>query len=136
MRQRRARGVTLVHDREDRSADVSRAALPGLCHEGQRFVVELAQGSPVLVSVDDDLLPLECWVQVRNDAHRPAGRPVAEPQRLRRGLVLVARAERAARELVLDFVRRAGPGGPRRGDGYPATGDRITTKIRHPAWAI
>jgi hypothetical protein len=57
--------------------------------------------------VDDDLVPLECRVPVRDDARLPVGAASREPQDLRRCLVLSAAAEGAVGELLLRLRRDA-----------------------------
>ena len=67
--------------------------------EAELAVVELCDRAPVIGRVGDDLLALECGIEVREDANLPVatGR---KPERLGWRLVLAAGAERAARELV------------------------------------
>ena len=69
----------------------------------------------VLRAVHHDLLQLEGRVEVRHDAHVPAGRPVAEAERLGRRPVFVAGAERAVLTLIRGDRRCARPArAPRR----------------------
>jgi hypothetical protein len=114
--------VTFVHERKDGSAGVSRPALPCLGDEIEGRIVEVAEGPPVLETVNDDLLALEGRVEVRDDAYAPARRPVAQAECLRRRAVLTAGIERAALELVLDLPRRPRPSRSGRRVGDPAPG--------------
>ena len=97
--------VPLVDERETDAAGVVGAALPGLRDQVERRARELRDRVHVLGPVHHDLLPLEGRVEVRHHAHVPAGRPVAEQQRLR---------------------RRRGPRGPRR------TGSPRARRTRSP----
>ena len=120
VRQRCARLVAFVDEREADAADVARAPLPCLATRSSvasaRSPNECTCAGPWI----DDLLALERRVEVRHDAHAPAGRPIAEPQRLGRRPVLVACAERARRGIVARRCRCARPLGPRRRDRRPS----------------
>ena len=129
--QRRAGVVALVDEGKADAAGVVRAALPGLGHEVERRARELGDRVDVLGPVHDDLLPLERRIEVRHDAHVPAGRAVAEQQRLGRRPVLVAGAERAVLALVRRDRRGAGPPRASGRDRDPAAGRRVKAEVGH-----
>jgi hypothetical protein len=89
---------TLVDEREHGSFPGGGALLPGLGDESDLFVAEVGERPDVLGGMDDDLLPLEGRVEVRDDADFPG---VAEPKRLGGRAILAAAAEGAALELLL-----------------------------------
>jgi hypothetical protein len=87
--------------------------LPGACNERERVIRELRDRVQVLRRVHDYLLPLECRVEVGDDAYLP-GALGGQPERLRRCAVLATRAERALVELGgigsgLELGKGAGP---------------------------
>ena len=133
VRQRGACVAALVQEREAVAADVARASLPGLGDELERGVRQLADRMDMRRPVDHDLLALERRVEIRHDADVPAGRPVAEPQALRRCLVLVPGAERARLRRVAGSGRRSGPGRARRRHCDPASGHRVVPQVCHGA---
>jgi hypothetical protein len=61
-------------------------------------VVEIAERADVLARVDDDLLPVERRVEVRDDADLPR---LSEPERLRGRPIFPAAAEGTALELLV-----------------------------------
>jgi len=75
-------------------------AAPRVGDEIELRVGELRDRAHVRRAVDDDLLVLDGREEVRDDAHLPVGRVLREPEHFRRGLVLVAGAERAGVELL------------------------------------
>src|SRR5205085_11439966 len=81
---------------------------PCLGDEVDLALLELGERPHVPRRVDDDLLPLERAVQVRDDPHRPRG-TFGKAQRLRRRAVLAARAERAVLELLRGWRRDRAP---------------------------
>jgi hypothetical protein len=87
----------LVDEREHFGLPVH-PLLPGFGDERHLRVFELGEGADMLGRVDDDLLPLERGVEVRNDPNSPG---VTDPKRLGRRSVLTAGAEGATLELIL-----------------------------------
>jgi hypothetical protein len=90
--------------------------LPRFCDEIEPLVGEVRDRASVLRRVDDDLLPLERGVEVRDDADAPR---VAERQRLGWRAVLVSRVERAGLQLLGGRRLELGPAraGPLRAAG-------------------
>ena len=76
--------------------------------------------------MNDDLLPLEGRIEIRDDADLPG---VADAQRLRRRLILATCVEGAGLELVLDGRRRAGAPGPRGRDRDESARDGISPQV-------
>src|SRR5262245_62144395 len=72
---------------------------PGLGDQIGLVVLELRQRTDVTAAVDDDLLPLECRIEIRNDAPRPVA-AFGQHERLWWGHLLVPRTERTCLELL------------------------------------
>jgi hypothetical protein len=95
--------------------------------------------------VDDDFLPFEGGVQVRDDAHLPAGRvrlpPIGQRKRLRRRAIFPPLAERAGLELCGRRLLEAGPrsAGPLASSGRDddlTAGERVDAEVdcQAPSW--
>src|SRR5215210_754840 len=122
----------LVDQREHRAALAVDAAVPGVRDEYDLGVVEFRERTHVLGRMDDNLLPLEGRVQVRDDANAP--RVVSESQHFRRCPVLAPAAEGAALELLvrrwLDFGKpRAGAVAAAGRKDDPATRQRVFADV-------
>jgi hypothetical protein len=94
-------------------------------------VVEIAERADVLARVDDDLLPVERRVEVRDDADLPR---LSEPERLRGRPILPTAAERTALELFLRCwleLREPGAGAvPASGrEDDPPAAERIDAEV-------
>src|SRR5205807_3323239 len=89
---------------------------PRLGDEIDLVLLELGEGAHVPRRVDDDLLPLEGAVEVRDDAYGPVP-ALWQAQRLRRRSLLVAGAEGA----LLELLRRRRGYRPARCAGPPST---------------
>src|SRR5438445_631960 len=99
-----------MHVRESLATRGCGALAPCGCHAVDLLVGQLRERAHVTGRVDDDLLPLERGIEVRDDAHDPA-RLAADAKCLRRRAVLAPLAERTLVELGL---------GRRRGTPRPA----------------
>jgi hypothetical protein len=101
--------AALVDQRVEVAVRLGRApSLPSLRDQIELLVREVRDRADVLRRVDDDLLPLEGRIQVRDDADAPR---VAERERLRRGAVLAPRVEGARLELLGRRRLELGPAG-------------------------
>src|SRR5215210_9566638 len=96
VREARTGQPPLVDEREHRV--VADPLRPCLVDERYLLVLQLRERPDVLGRVDDDLLPVERGVEVRDDADAPRR---ADLQRLGRRAVLAATAEGTLRELLL-----------------------------------
>ena len=101
--------------------------LPGLGHEPELVGRELGDRAQVLRGVDDDFLAIQRGVQIRDDPDLPR---VADPEGLRRGAVLVPRAERAALELVAARPSCSGAMGSPRCDRHESSGNGVAAQLR------
>jgi hypothetical protein len=138
MGQARARRASLV----DQCVDVRKALLPcriEACvprdgNGGDLLVAQLGERPYVTWRMDDDLLPVEGRIEVRDDADRPGELP-ANAEGLGGRSVLAPFAERALVELGLGRLldrarRRAGTPAPVWGDGYEPPGERVSPKFQ------
>ena len=121
----------------------SRSLAPGDRDPGDLVLAQLRERADVPRCRDDDLVMLEDWVEIWNDADRPARcvRPAVtrtDRKSLRRRPVLSALAERARAELLLARQievcprARARPPRPARRDDDPLSGDRVLPELSSP----
>ncbi len=129
----RAGRAPLVQQHVDVTAGAPCPQSPSLGDAIEFLVGQLADGPDVAGRVDDDLLPFECGVEVRDDANAPRAFE-RQPQRLGRRAVLASLAERAGGELLgrrrLDRPdRRSRPSRAGGRDDDESPRDRIPAKL-------
>jgi hypothetical protein len=122
--------------------DIGKAVIPGrieacLPRSGDRgnlLVGQFGKRPDVARRMDDDLLPLEGRIKVRDDPNDPGGL-VADAEGLRRRAILSPCTERALGKLgvglLFDLARaRAGTPAPVRSDGYEPPRERVSPKMQ------
>jgi hypothetical protein len=143
VRETRTRGAALVQERmevrESRVPRSRRAGAPSRRDRCELGLAQLAERPGVARNGDDDLLPLEGRIEIRDDADLPAGSvgfagTGGKGERLGRGSVFAAFVKRArvefgvTRRLELELVR-ARPPCARRGNGDETPGDRVSSEV-------
>ena len=127
------RGLAFVQQGVHVALGAARAQPPGFGDALELLVLQLADRPDVTGRVDDDLLPLERRVQVRDDAHAPRTLE-RQSQGLGRRAVLASLAERAGGELLrsrrLDRAdRRSRPAGACGRDDDQSPRDRVAAEL-------
>src|SRR5205823_7696267 len=104
--------------------------------EGEEVVVQLRERPHVVLPVHDHLLPVQRRVEVRDDAYAP-GALIGEYERVGRGHLLVAAAERTRLELLgrrrlEGLACGSGPPGTSGRDRDAPAGQIVNSKLCQP----